>query len=152
MCTRQSRQPMFIWLASCRISTTVATSALLEHRGGGIRPLGYQWLQRCLHYWDQSRPKLFDLKVRKAQALHDKVGEIEERVTVEDYDLNPQPLDKNRELTDPELVRTASGEIIRILRKPNANIIRGQLQDLVQDGYSSLAISFMHTYMFPEHE
>lgn len=76
----------------------------------------------------QSRLELSDLKVRKAQALHDKVGEIEERVTVEDYDLNPQPLDKNRELTDPELVRTASGEIIRILRKPNADIIRGQLQ------------------------
>ncbi|KAK7743862.1 hypothetical protein SLS53_003881 [Cytospora paraplurivora] len=134
------------------IGTTVATNALLEHKGERFALLATKGFKDVCIIGDQSRPKLFDLKVRKAQALHDKVVEIDERVTIEDYDLNPEPLDKNRELTDPELVRTASGEVIRILRTPNPDVIRGQLQDLLKDGYSSLAISFMHAYVFPEHE
>lgn len=101
---------------------------------------------------DQSRPKLFDLKVRKAQVLHETVIEVDERVTIEDYDLNPQPLDRARELTDPALVRTASGEIIRVLQTPDPEVVRKQLQDLLEEGYSSLAISFMHAYVYPDHE
>lgn len=73
-------------------------------------------------------------------------------MTIEDYDFNPQPLDKNRELTDPDLVRTASGEIIRVLRRPDPDIVRRQLKDLLAEGYSSLAVSFMHAYVYPEHE
>lgn len=95
---------------------------------------------------------MFDLKVKKAKVLHDKVVEVDERVTIEDYDLNPQPLDKNRELTGPDLVRTSSGEIIRVLRRPNRDVVRQQLEDLLNEGYSSLAISFMHAYVYPEHE
>lgn len=101
---------------------------------------------------DQSRPKLFDLKVRKAHVLHEKVVEIQERVTIEDYDLNPQPLDKNRLLTDPALVRTTSGEIVRVLQRPVPDVVRKQLDDLRSEGYSSVAISFMHAYVYPEHE
>lgn len=102
---------------------------------------------------DQSRPKLFDLKVRKASVLHETVVEIDERVTIEDYDLNPQPRDKNRDLTaDPNLVRTASGEIIRVLQRPDPTTVRSQLEALRKQGYSSLAISFMHAYVFPDHE
>lgn len=84
--------------------------------------------------------------------MHDKVVEIDERVTIEDYDFNPQPLDKNRELTDPDLVRTASGEIVRVLRRPDPDVVRRQLKDLLAEGYSSLAVSFMHAYVYPEHE
>lgn len=130
----------------------MATNALLEHKGEKFALLTTKGFKDVCVIGDQSRPKLFDLKVRKARALHDKVVEIDERVTIEDYDLNPQPLDKNRELTDPDLVRTASGEIIRILRRPNPDVIRSQLQDLLKEGYSSLAISLMHAYVFPEHE
>lgn len=139
-------------IGSCRIGTTVATNALLEHKGEKFALVTTKGFKDVCIIGDQSRPKLFDLKIIKPQALHDKVVEIDERVTIEDYDLNPQPLDKNRELTDPDLVRTASGEIIRILQRPNPEVIRGQLQNLLKEGYSSLAISFMHAYVFPEHE
>ncbi|KUI56006.1 hypothetical protein VP1G_03355 [Cytospora mali] len=138
--------------ASCRIGTTVATNALLEHKGEKFALLATKGFKDVCIVGDQSRPKLFDLKVRKPQALHDNVVEIDERVTIEDYDLNPQPLDKNRELTDPDLVRTASGEIIRILQRPDPEVVRGQLEDLLKEGYTSLAISFMHAYVYPEHE
>jgi 5-oxoprolinase (ATP-hydrolysing) len=38
---------------------------------------------------DQSRPELFNLNIRKADVLFTKLVELNERVTIEDYDLNP---------------------------------------------------------------
>ena len=101
---------------------------------------------------DQSRSKLFDLDVRKAKALHDSVVEIDERVTIEDYDLNPSPMSKSAALTDPALVKTLSGEIVRVLKKPDYDQVKKQLQGLRDQGYTSLGISFMQAYVFPDHE
>lgn len=84
--------------------------------------------------------------------MHAVSVEIDERVTVEDYDLNPITQDKNRELKDPALLRTASGEIVRVLKRPNLHEVRGILEELKQKGFTSLAISFMHSYIFPDHE
>ncbi|KAI1874281.1 uncharacterized protein JN550_002860 [Neoarthrinium moseri] len=127
-----------------KIGTTVATNALLEHKGEKFAFLATKG--------DQTRPKLFALKVEKAKALHDKVIEVDERVTQEDYDLNPQPIDKKAELLDPALVRTASGEIMRVLKKPEVEVIRADLESLKAEGYTSVAIAFMHSYLYPEHE
>lgn len=124
----------------------------MEHKGEKFALLTTAGHGDVCFIGDQSRPKLFDLKVRKAQVLHEKVVEIDERVTIEDYDLNPHPLDKNRPLTDPDLVRTTSGEIVRVLQRPGPNVVRKQLEDLLDEGYSSVAISFMHAYVYPEHE
>jgi 5-oxoprolinase (ATP-hydrolysing) len=84
--------------------------------------------------------------------LHARSVEIDERVTVEDYDLNPFPQDKNRTLTDPALVRTPSGEIVRVLKPIDLKEVRRTLEDLKLRGFTSLAISFMHSYIFPDHE
>lgn len=107
---------------------------------------------------DQSRPELFDLQVRKAAVLHDAVVEVDERVTMADYDLNPTPWDeatkRARLADDPDhLVRTASGDVVRILRRPDPATVRAQLQALRDEGgYTSVAISFLHAYVFPDHE
>ncbi|KAH6884564.1 Hydantoinase B/oxoprolinase-domain-containing protein [Thelonectria olida] len=101
---------------------------------------------------DQTRPKIFALKVEKAKALHQRVIEVDERITVEDYDLNPFPLNKGIEVVDPDLIRTQSGEIIRVLQRINPEQVRSQLQSLRGDGYESVAISFMHSYLYPDHE
>lgn len=102
---------------------------------------------------DQSRPKLFDLNIRKHGALHDTVVEVDERVTIEDFDLNPFPLDKNRDLSsDAQLVKTQSGEVVRVLRSPNVEAVRGQLQDIREQGYDSIVVCFMHSHLYPEHE
>lgn len=101
---------------------------------------------------DQTRPKIFALKIEKAKTLHDSVVEIDERITVEDYDLNPWPMDKKAELTDPALVRTASGEIIRVLKKIDVDEVKAKLQKIKESGYDSVAISFMHSFLYPEHE
>ena len=78
--------------------------------------------------------------------------EISERITIEDYDLNPYPLDKKTLAGDLDLVHTRSGELVRILERPNYDIVRHQLQELRDEGHDSLAISFMHAYLFPDHE
>ncbi|PLB46621.1 hypothetical protein P170DRAFT_218076 [Aspergillus steynii IBT 23096] len=139
-------------IASCRIGTTLATNALLEGKGERFAFITTKGFEDVCVIGDQTRPKLFDLNVRKATALHDKVIEIDERVTVEDYDLNPFPMDKSRELNDPALVRTASGEVIRVIKPLDTPEVRDALQKLKDDGYDSIAIGFMHSYLFPDHE
>ncbi|KAF2136504.1 uncharacterized protein K452DRAFT_322389 [Aplosporella prunicola CBS 121167] len=139
-------------IASCRIGTTIATNALLEQKGEKFALATTKGFRDVCVIGDQTRPKLFALDVRKAEALHHEVIEIDERATVEDYDLDPFPTDKAAELTDPALIRTASGEIIRIIKPVDVNRTREQLHTLRKQGYSSLAICFMHSYLFPDHE
>ncbi|KAL3455825.1 Hydantoinase B/oxoprolinase-domain-containing protein [Aspergillus heterothallicus] len=139
-------------VASCRVGTTVATNALLQGKGEKFALLATKGFKDVCRIGDQTRPKLFDLKVRKAQPLHEKVVEIDERVTVEDYDLNPEPLDKTADITDPSLVRTKSGEIVRVLKPLDVVAVRESLLELKDDGYTSIAIALMHSYLFPNHE
>ncbi|KAH8669610.1 Hydantoinase B/oxoprolinase-domain-containing protein [Tricladium varicosporioides] len=101
---------------------------------------------------DESRPELFNLNIRKPDVLFSKVVELNERVTIEDYNLNPFPRDRSTLDGDPELVRTASGEIVRVLQKLNIQETRNILHDLREDGYNSIAVCFMHSYIFPDHE
>ncbi|KAH8682020.1 Hydantoinase B/oxoprolinase-domain-containing protein [Xylariales sp. PMI_506] len=139
-------------LDGSRIGTTVATNALLEHKGEKFAFLVTKGFQDVCVIGDQSRPKLFDLKIKKATALHDKVVQIDERVIPWDYDLNPYPLDKTAPLSDADLARTSSGEVIKIIKRPNVAAVTKQLQQLRADGYESIAIAFMHAYLFPDHE
>ena len=67
-------------------------------------------------------------------------------------DLNPFPVDKKAAITDPDLVRTQSGEIVRILKKVNVDEVRTQLQALRDEGYTSIAIALIHSYLYPDHE
>lgn len=140
--------------ASCRIGTTVATNALLEHKGEKFALVTTKGFKDVCVIGDQTRPKIFSLQVEKAKALHDKVIEVDERITVEDYDLNPFPLDLSPETVarDAALVLTRSGEVVRILKSIDTDQVRQQLQALRDEGYSSIAISLLHSYLYPDHE
>ncbi|CAG8020166.1 unnamed protein product [Penicillium olsonii] len=139
-------------IASCRIGTTIATNALLEGKGREFAFVTTKGFKDVCVIDDQTRPKLFALNVRKPPALHSVSVEIDERITIEDYDLNPFPLDKALELTDPALVRTRSGEVIRILKEIDIVEVREVLNGLLSAGYKSLVISFMHSYLYSHHE
>ncbi|EHY60075.1 hypothetical protein HRR83_006434 [Exophiala dermatitidis] len=141
-------------IASCRIGTTIATNALLENKGEKFALLTTKGFKDVCVIGDQTRPKIFALKVEKAKALHHTVVEVDERITIEDYDLNPFPMNKKAETitTDPDLVRTQSGEIIRVLQRIDENKVRSQLQALRSQGYTSIAVSFLHSYLYPDHE
>ncbi|KAI1495579.1 Hydantoinase B/oxoprolinase-domain-containing protein [Biscogniauxia marginata] len=139
-------------ISACRVGTTIATNALLEHKGEKFAFVTTRGFKDVCVIGDQSRPKLFDLNVRKPQALHDAVIEVDERVTIEDYDLNPYPKNSTEQLIHPDLVKTPSGEVIRILKRIDQGQVRHQLHELRNQGYESVAISLMHAYLFPQHE
>ncbi|KAF4119293.1 5-oxoprolinase (ATP-hydrolysing) [Geosmithia morbida] len=145
---------VLISTASCRIGTTVATNALLEQKGERFAFVATKGFKDVCIIGDQTRPDIFALRVEKAKALHDRVIEVDERITIEDYDLNPSPLDKSSAAVDadPGLRRTESGEVVRVLKAVDTAQVRGQLLSLRSEGYTSLAISFLHSYLYPDHE
>ena len=51
-----------------------------------------------------------------------------------------------------EIVRAFSGEAVRILKKPDLDIVKRDLQKLYTDGYHSHAIVLAHSYTSPIHE
>lgn len=98
---------------------------------------------------DQTRPQLFSLNIQKAKVLFDEVVEVNERVTTEDYDLNPFPITEKVEETDPDVVRTGSGDLIRILKRLDIDGTRNTFRRLREKGFNSVAICFMHSHIFP---
>ncbi|GJC98517.1 hydantoinase B/oxoprolinase [Colletotrichum higginsianum] len=144
---------------SIRMGTTVATNALLERKGEKIAMVVTKGFKDCLAIGNQSRPKIFDLAIRKPDVLYETVVEIDERVTLEDYAEDPQRTLTQAsakagtpEAADAELVQGTSGEAVRVLQRPEAGNIRGQLQDVYDSGIRSIAVCLMHGYTFPDHE
>lgn len=144
---------------SIRMGTTVATNALLERKGEKIAMVVTKGFKDCLTIGTQSRPKIFDLAIRKPDVLYEKVIEVDERVTLEDYAEDP-----DRTQTEPEdkvgtdgaqgktLVRGMSGETVRILKRADEQDIRVKLKEVYDSGIRSIAVCLMHGYTFPDHE
>jgi len=146
-------------IESIRMGTTVATNALLERKGEKIAMVVTKGFKDCLEIGNQSRPKIFDLAIRKPDVLYEKIVEIEERVTLEDYAEDPErnitkvevPDSQNR-TTNQDLVRGLSSEAVRILQRPQEETVKRQLQEVFDSGIRSIAVCLMHGYTFPDHE
>ncbi|KAF4458268.1 hydantoinase B oxoprolinase [Fusarium albosuccineum] len=138
-------------IESIRMSTTIATNALLERQGERAALLTTRWFRDLLVFGNQARPHIFDLSVRKLENLYEKVVEVDERVTMDEFLENPekQPIDVSK---DNSLVEGSTGEIVRILQVPDMGVVKKQLEELHREGFRSLAICFMHSYLYPDHE
>ena len=140
---------------SIRMGTTVATNALLERKGERHALLITKGFKDALRIGTQSRPKLFALNIQRPDVLYEDVVEVDERVTIEDYQQNPTP-DKDdllRRLNlDPNLRKGVSGEIVRVLEPLDESSTRESLLDLYSKGYRSIAVCLVHSYTFQEHE
>lgn len=140
---------------SIRMGTTVATNALLERKGERHALLVTKGFKDALRIGTQSRPKLFALNIQRPHVLYEDVVEIDERVTIEDYQQNPTPdkesLQKALE-SDPCLKRGVSGEVVRILEPLDEAATRKGLQELYRKGYRSIAVCLIHSYTFQDHE
>lgn len=144
-------------IESIRMGTTVATNALLERKGEKIAMVVTKGFKDCLAIGNQSRPKIFDLAIRKPEVLYQTVVEIDERVTLEDYAEDPE---RNATKTDPrensnenaDIVRGLSSEAVRILKRPSLDKVKTQLQAIYDDGIRSIAVCLIHGYTFPDHE
>jgi 5-oxoprolinase (ATP-hydrolysing) len=144
-------------IESIRMGTTVATNALLERKGEKIAMVVTKGFRDCLEIGNQSRPRIFDLAIKKPDVLYEMVVEVEERVTLEDYAEDPERKITKTEVRDGKnaegvLVRGLSSEAVRILQRPKEETVRKQLQEVYDKGIKSIAVCLMHGYTFPDHE
>lgn len=109
-----------------------------------------------------ARPDIFDLSVRKLSFLYDEVIEVsrtfitsaehqvDERITQYQSTVSPKlavPQD------DPSIItNTTTGEVIRVLSRPDPDVVKRQLDSLWNKGIKSIAIAFVHSYLWGEHE
>jgi 5-oxoprolinase (ATP-hydrolysing) len=59
-----------------KMGTTVATNALLERKGERVLLLVNRGFADMLRIGNQARPRLFDLRVKLPELLHERVAEI----------------------------------------------------------------------------
>ncbi len=138
-------------VSNIRMGTTVATNALLERKGERSALLITKGFRDLLSIGNQARPDIFDLTVAKPGVLYEKVVEVDERVTLEDFTEDPDKAISDVS-TDPALFRGVSGETVRVLRKPDLSIVKKELEALYNDGFRSVSVCFIHSYTYPEHE
>ncbi|KAI1077448.1 Hydantoinase B/oxoprolinase-domain-containing protein [Whalleya microplaca] len=138
---------------SIRMGTTVATNALLERKGTRHAFVVNQGFGDLLEIGYQSRPKLFELGIKKPELLYEKVVEVSERITVEEFDE-----DLTKESRPPleevpgVLVKGITGDILRIIRPLDETEVREKLAQTKAEGIETLAICLAHSYIYPFHE
>ncbi|KAG8980611.1 hypothetical protein FRB90_007594, partial [Tulasnella sp. 427] len=159
-----------------RLSTTVATNALLERKGQKHALVITKGFKDLLLIGNQTRPKIFDLNIRRPSPLYSAVLEVDERVTLLGYTSDPQAAEHAVQFDDDgnvtrgyrgpgwdenvngvdekelEIVRGLSGEAVQILRKPDEGTLKTDLGKLREAGYTSIAVVLAHSYTFPDHE
>lgn len=147
---------------------------MLERKGHKHALLITKGFKDLLLIGNQSRPKIFDLNIKRPTPLYSTVIEVDERVTLVGFTSDPNA-DQNAVQFDDdgkvkrgyrgegwdgqgdaegpgEIVRGLSGEAVRILKRPDLDTVKRDLQKLYSEGYRSLAIVFTHSYTFPAHE
>jgi len=111
-------------IRSVKMGTTLATNALLERKGAKVGLLTARGFADLLEIGYQDRPELFALEIRKPLTLAHVIVEVDERVLADGT------------------VRTPLSE----------DAVRAALRELRECGAESLAVLFLHSYAYPEHE
>jgi 5-oxoprolinase (ATP-hydrolysing) len=111
-------------IGAVKMGTTVATNALLERKGERTVLLITRGFRDVLKIGYQARPKIFARQIIKPEMLYEQVIEVDERVRAD-----------GMIEAAPDL-----GELRRLLAPVRAGGIR------------AVAIVFLHSYRYPEHE
>ena len=158
-------------IGSIRMGTTVATNALLERKGARTGLVITKGFRDLLAIGNQSRPNIFDLTITTPEVIYERVIEVDERVMLDKFlSSDTSHLAGGRDaaipLADTSLfcnsvkpaptngprVLSVTGETYIQMRMPDLQNVRNQLQSLLDDGIHSLAIVFLHSFAFPDHE
>ena len=107
-----------------RIGTTIATNALLERKGAETGLLITKGFKDLLEIGNQTRPRLFDLSIKKPEKLFKVVYEVDERLD-------------------------SDGNIIRDLDEVKLVL---DLKKLKEKNIESVAIVLMHSWKNSVHE
>src|SRR5262245_23147354 len=106
------------------MGTTVATNALLERKGARTLLVTTKGFRDALKIGYQARPKIFARHIVKPDMLFERVIEVGERVR-------------------------ADGAVEAA---PDLAALRRNLERARTEGIEAIAIVFMHSYHYPEHE
>ncbi|KAI9603853.1 hypothetical protein H4Q26_003457 [Puccinia striiformis f. sp. tritici PST-130] len=131
-----------------RLSTTVATNALLERKGSKHVLVISKGFKDLLEIGNQSRPRIFDLAISKPSTLYDKVVEVDERVTLVGFTSDPNYLLPQFDFDGKIL----NGHHNIVRGNSDQQVIRKHLIEIKEQGYDSIAVVLMHSYTYPEHE
>ena len=130
-------------VAEIRMSTTVATNALLERKGARTALLVTAGFRDVLHIGTQARPSLFDITVARPSPLYEEVVEVDERLILRDA---AHPTAGAATLVG------SSGETYEVETAPSEQAVRGEVARLLRLGITSFAVAFLHSASAPHHE
>jgi 5-oxoprolinase (ATP-hydrolysing) len=111
-------------IGAVKMGTTVATNALLERKGERVLLLITQGFADLLRIGNQTRPRLFDLHIRRPELLYERVAEVPGRL----------------DATGAEIVPLDEAAVAVALAEAHAAGIR------------AVAVALMHGYLNPVHE
>jgi 5-oxoprolinase (ATP-hydrolysing) len=107
-----------------RMGTTVATNALLTRGGERTALVITKGFRDALRIAYQNRPRIFARHIELPELLYERVIEVDERIQ-------------------------ADGTVVR---PPDLDALRTELQQARDDGISSLAVVCLHSHLHPAHE
>lgn len=110
-----------------KMGTTVATNALLERNGERTLLLVTEGFRDALSIGYQNRPNIFARQIVLPERVYEQVIEVKERYTAQGEELVTITPDEERRLTT-------------------------LLQAAYSDGIRAVAIAFLHSYRYPQHE
>lgn len=137
------------------MGTTVATNALLERKGEKTALLVTQGFKDILVIGNQSRPFMFDLSIRRPEVLYSDVCEVHERVvpdTCFDSELRRLKMNHPDSGNIADTFIGTSGERVLVTKELDVDAVRTYLQQIYAQGYRSIAVCLLHSYIFPQHE
>ncbi|SDN53364.1 hydantoinase B/oxoprolinase family protein [Actinacidiphila guanduensis] len=111
-------------IEAVRMGTTVATNALLERTGERVALVVTRGFADALRIGYQNRPRIFDRRIVLPEQVHERVVEVDERIT-------------------------AQGEV---LRPPDLERLAADLRAAYDDGIRALAVVCLHSHLHPAHE
>lgn len=136
------------------MGTTVATNALLERKGERVALITTKGFADLQKIGNQSRPKIFDLEIKKPELLYETVMEIDERIvlikSIEEEEMLLK--ESNSDTACTRVVTGLSHEKLYIEKEIDDEEIRKCLQTVHDMGIKSIAVVFMHSYTFNKHE
>ncbi len=111
-------------IGDVKMGTTVATNALLERKGDRVALLITKGFRDALRIAYQARPDIFAKEIILPEQLYERVIEVPERLRVDGT------------------VETAL----------DLEVVKGEIAAARADGIDAIAIVFMHSWKYPEHE
>ena len=139
----------------------MATNALLQRKGARHALLITKGFKDLLSIGNQTRPRIFDLDIKRPSRLYDDVIEVDERVTLVGYSSDPEAERNSVGFDEDGKVMKnysgeglhnglgglmgKSGEAVHVLKELDEDEVYGQLDGLHKIGYSSVAVVLAHS-------